>query len=461
MQRHLPALLLPLLLAACGPGLMSQNQASTPRPPPCDDEVDYHCDVRPLIERHCISCHAEGGIAPFPLTTYAQAAEMAPALAAAVADRTMPPWPPAESEACPPLVGSRALSVDEIETFQAWAAADTPEGDEAQARADGRLNVALQEDTDLGEPEITFTVGAGYTPNQSLQDDYRCFIVDLALTRAEWMHAYEVVPGNRAIVHHVLLYQVMERDVAELQRWDDEDPGEGFECFGAPSPGIPMTLGGWVPGQRPLRYRQGDGAWMPARGRVVVQMHYNLISGPGVDETTVKLHLVEGQPFREIATFPFPGSDFNIPPGEAGYTWVEQSGPLPDLLFSDDLQIQLEGVAPHMHTLGESILVTLDEPGETPQCLVDIPRWDFHWQGFYLFNTEEPLPLTRGSGFTLSCTWDNTERKQLVVNGVRQEPRWVTWGEGTRDEMCLVYLIASGTPGWTQVLLTALEQFWD
>ena len=37
----------------------------------------------------------------------------------------------------------------------------------------------------------------------------------------------------------------------------------------------------------------------------------------------------------------------------------------------------------------------------------------------------------------LSCRWDNSPENQPIVDGVALEPRDVSWGEGTTDEMCL------------------------
>ena len=45
-------------------------------------------------------------------------------------------------------------------------------------------------------------------------------------------------------------------------------------------------------------------------------------------------------------------------------------------------------------------------PGkENAVLMLDIPRWDFHWQDRYQV---EPLRITFGSTLRMSCTWDNS-----------------------------------------------------
>jgi hypothetical protein len=453
-MRHVHGWIGVLVMVACVPVPEGEVLEIAPSAPvSCDTTVDWQCDVQPILQAKCVSCHSSDGAAPFPLETYEDAAGLSAAIAEAVTERRMPPWPPEEGgdKACPPLKDSRALSQADIDTLTAWAAAQTPRGN-PDSEPTAQLQSALEEEP-LGEPDAMITVGTGYTPNAGREDDYRCFIVDLGLDAEAWLHAYEVVPSNRRIVHHVLIYEALPSDLAELQTWDDADEGEGFTCFGAPAPGIPLTLGGWVPGQRPQRYRTGDGAWIAQGSKLVVQMHYNLIAGPGTDETEISLYFVHGEPYREVATMPFAHADFRIPAGNAAYTSSMNTGVLPDLIYSADLALALEGVAPHMHTLGTSITMEVMPPSQEAQCLVHVPRWDFHWQGFYLFEGEEPLQMPAGSSFRLTCSWDNSAENQMFVDGQQDAPRAVLWGESTRDEMCLAYVIISGTPGWTQAVL--------
>jgi hypothetical protein len=94
-------------------------------------------------------------------------------------------------------------------------------------------------------------------------------------------------------------------------------------------------------------------------------------------------------------------------------------------------------VAGHMHLLGASIRLELN-PGTTERrVLLDIPRWDFHWQNAYTL--AEPIHTRPGDVVRVTCRYDVGKRRQAVHedSGIPRTPRYVLWGEGTTDEMCL------------------------
>jgi hypothetical protein len=95
----------------------------------------------------------------------------------------------------------------------------------------------------------------------------------------------------------------------------------------------------------------------------------------------------------------------------------------------------LYAVAAHMHLRGQDIKLELNPGTGRAKTLLHIPAWDFHWQGNYWFKT--PLEVQSGDVLRLSCTYDNSVDGQPVVNGVKATPRYITWAEGTTDEMCL------------------------
>ena len=105
-----------------------------------------------------------------------------------------------------------------------------------------------------------------------------------------------------------------------------------------------------------------------------------------------------------------------------------------------DTPLSIQGATGHMHTLGQQITTTLIHDDGTEECLLDIPDWDFEWQQAYDFLDDEWATLSPGEQLTLSCTYDNSAENQPVVDGEQLDPVDVTWGEGTLDEMCLMYI---------------------
>jgi Copper type II ascorbate-dependent monooxygenase, C-terminal domain len=98
--------------------------------------------------------------------------------------------------------------------------------------------------------------------------------------------------------------------------------------------------------------------------------------------------------------------------------------------------LRIYGVAGHMHIRGFDIRIQLNG-----QTLLHIPRWNFHWQDAYYL--ERPVDANVGDTIRVSCRFDNSAIKEPLVNGKLLKPRYVLWGEGTTDEMCLGLLQAA------------------
>ena len=68
--------------------------------------------------RQCASCHRDGGIAPFALTSYQAVAAASKAVQTAVSTRKMPPW--LADDACADYANDPTLSDEEIATMSEW-----------------------------------------------------------------------------------------------------------------------------------------------------------------------------------------------------------------------------------------------------------------------------------------------------------------------------------------------------
>jgi Copper type II ascorbate-dependent monooxygenase, C-terminal domain/Copper type II ascorbate-dependent monooxygenase, N-terminal domain len=391
------------LLVSAGFALLATCSSSS-TPPDAGAPVAYYPDVQALTQKHCEGCHVEGGVAPFALLTYADAKAEHQAIAAAVQAHRMPPWMPADG--CQALEGSRKLTAAEITTFVDWSLQGAPEGDP------GRSIAYTPPDAGLPWVDITLQPSAPYLPVASEQDDYHCFALDPGLTADQYLVGLDILPGQRPLVHHVLLFAVT---AAEAKTADDAQAGPGWTCFGGPGTGSsPRLLGGWVPGSSATTFPADTGIQMKAGEVVVMQVHYNLANGgASPDQTTARLQLARGPISRPAALVPLANLGFAVPPNATGYS----SG----ISGVSTATGTIWGVAPHMHVKGRKIQVTAGTG-----CLVDVPAWDFRWQQIYFFQT--PLPITTGTQVNLTCTWDNPTASV------------VTWGESTSDEMCLSYL---------------------
>ena len=101
------------------------------------DEVTFHKDIEPILQRSCQSCHREGGAGPMPLVTYEQVAPFAGLIEykTGLRDRAgaMPPWYMEKNIGIQDYKDDPSLSDEEIAAISSWARNGTPKGDEKNA----------------------------------------------------------------------------------------------------------------------------------------------------------------------------------------------------------------------------------------------------------------------------------------------------------------------------------------
>ena len=381
----------------------------------------WNADVLQIVEANCLGCHVDGGIGPFPLETWAQAAPLAAAMAGSVSTGSMPPWPP--SADCNTYIGERGLNAEQIATLVAWSEGGAPEGDAATI-----VHADLPKST-LGEPDLEISLPEPYTPVNS-PDDYRCFLLDVTTPQDLYLTAFAVDPDQDAIVHHVIAYLVEPTQIATYQALDDADSTPGWECFGGPGGDDALSwLGGWVPGSLGDPYPAGTGLKVPAGSTAVVQMHYFVgNAGPLEDQTTLRFWAqadVEKEARLVKVLDPrWPAGNMPITAGDSDATYtVELENPLGQSAL-------LWAAGPHMHLLGKSSSLRVNHSDLTETCVVDIPDWDFGWQGNYFL--EAPIEVGADDTVTLECHFDASNATSDL-----------NWGEGSEDEMCLSLVYAT------------------
>jgi len=453
------ALLVPLVAAAVSRDDGERAPAAAP---------SFQRDVAPILRQKCTGCHQVGGIAPSSLETSRQAQRWADAIAVAVKARVMPPWPP--GPASPDYVGqeARQLTAQQRSTILSWEKA----GGKASGPGAGRPR-RVKLDVRPGERVLNLNAAPAYRPTAKggATDDYRCFLLDPKLNEDVYATSANILPGARSVVHHAVLFLVPAGTAAEAKELDAASPGAGWSCFG----GIGVGGGGapwitvWVPGRDASRLPDGTGVELPKGSLVVMQVHYNLLNGSELDRSRAVLTLAPSasglKPMEtDLFTAPVELACIKAEKGrlcnrdaalaELGRKYGAASSSFPARLLAVCGQdaskpkpsttstcsrtltrsTTIYSIAGHMHLLGKSIRVELN-PGEaTARVLLDIPRWDFHWQGAYAL--KEQVKAKAGDVLRVTCRFDPA-RRHHGGHGIPKTPRYVLWGEGTTDEMCL------------------------
>jgi len=414
------------------PTIVPEPPTAEPTAPPLPTPHDgptYWRDAMPILRTECATCHVAGGIGPFPLASYEDAVAMAPAIREAVAAKRMPPLPPDVTRGLP-VVDPRVMSDADRATLLAWLDDGAPEGDPADAPE-------LPPVSDpYGPPDLSLDIGADYTPPAGVMDDYRCFVVDPGFRRDTELTMVDVVPTNHAMFHHGILYLALERDADAARQLDVDEPGPGYTCFGGPGVGTGEWVAAEAVGALRQPYVDGTAKVIPAGSVFILQLHYNTNNGRGQDRSRLEIWTAEQPVGRQPLDVRLVNFAFSIPPGAAEHTvtatsTVTRGQPR----FGQTPEGNLWSVWGHMHVLGDRFALDLERADGSVQRLLDIPRWDFNWQGVY--HLTQPVPVEAGDELLMTCTWDNTPANQPYVGGVQGPPRRVGWGEGTFDEMCL------------------------
>jgi hypothetical protein len=330
-----------------------------------------------------------------------------------------------------------------------------------------------------GETRLALRIPRPFTPKapHGGTDDYRCFLLDPHLTEPAYVTGTFVKPDNVNMVHHVILYRADPAQVGNAKALDAKDPGEGWTCFGDSGlPGGPALdnapwLGAWAPGAKETVDAPGFGVPLSPGTRIIMQVHYNLLAGQGPDQSATLLRLAPGSahltkletmllpapvelPCRKrYADAPLCNRDASIadtvnrfgPVGNTNNLLYLLCGgtPHPSQVTSCTRNITqdttIRSVAGHMHLLGRRIKIVVNPGTPRAQKILDIPVWNFDDQSARVI---KPVTLHFGDTVKVTCKHVQWLRDKLpAFAGIPD--KYVVWGEGSTDEMCLGILTVS------------------
>jgi mono/diheme cytochrome c family protein len=392
---------------------------TSPKTDTATESVTWHRDIAPIVGVSCAGCHTDGGIAPFPLTTYDEVVALSAGIHAAVTDRRMPPW--GADSSLQDYLDDASLTDDEIALLTDWIDNAMPEGDPADNE-----DVTAEIPPTLDQIDESVEMASAYVPDFSESPDvYRCFPIDWPGEEAGYVTGIDVRPGNEALVHHVIGFLAAPDAVAAVAALDEADPGAGYSCYGG-SGAETAWLGGWVPGKAASVLPEDTGIAVEPGSQVILQVHYNDSGEAGAGAQSAMDFTIASevqwpgtlQPFTDVEWVY--GDSMVIGAGTEDVTY--------SLTMSLPADLRLYSGGLHMHTLGTSGRLWVERASGEVEWLVSVPSWDFSWQQSYWL--ADPIDFDSGDSIGLECQWSNPGSED------------VGWGEGTADEMCLglIYL---------------------
>lgn len=382
-------------------------------------KVTYAEHTKLILDRSCVNCHRSGQLGPFSLQGYENARKWAPMIAETTGKRTMPPW--LASKGFNHFRDDISLSEYEISLLARWDKSGAPRGDVRKEPGDPKYFTG---EWRLGKPDLVVAPEEPYEISAGGDLDlYRRFIIPTNFSETKWIKAADVVPGNKAVVHHVIIYLD--------ERGATKDPRNlykvGKHTFAKQDLIPDASLGGWAPGGEITLPADGLAFELKPGTTIFVEVHYHKTGKPETDLTKIGLYFAK-EPIKKVVSLAWlPDPTFRIPPGKADYT-LRSSWRIPS-------DVTLHTITPHMHNRGKSTKVELVLPDGSKKPIILIENWDFGWQRTYFF--AEPIKAPAGSKIIAETVFDNSAenpRNPIVP------PVQVTWGEKTSDEMMLLVI---------------------
>lgn len=271
----------------------------------------------------------------------------------------------------------------------------------------------------IGKPDLILEMPEEVSIPATGVVDYQWVKIDPKLKEDVWVKAAEMVPGNRAVVHHILMY-VLEPG----QEFLDEIQMAGY--FAA-----------YAPGSNSRVWPKDTAKHIPAGSQILMQMHYTTMGTATTDRSKIGLKFSKEpnnklihtlgiapplRPFTKIGkTLP----NVHLPAGKAAIVARSRH-----ILTQD---IELFGLLPHTHVRGKAFRYEAHYPNGHRQVLLNVPRYDFNWQSSYDF--AESIHLPKGTAIYCQALFDNSAQ-----NPNNPDPGVdVYWGKQTFDEMMIGY----------------------
>jgi Copper type II ascorbate-dependent monooxygenase, C-terminal domain len=305
-------------------------------------------------------------------------------------------------------------------------------------------------------------------------DDYHCTLLNPHVTTSSFIVASQFYPGSIE-VHHSILFLVPPQyaHAAEVANHD----GKGWSCFGeAPIPGTSRFqfastpwLSAWGPGAPENIEPSGTGLPLPAGSLVIMQIHYNLLLGNKPVRSRMQLVTVPASTRLKpisLALYPAP-PDIPCPSGvhgplctrAASLAYTGRQFGQSEINFINLLETvcgrdpvdppggdstsctwpigrsgYIVRIAAHMHLLGVSMTVTLNPGTPEAKVLLNVPHYDFNYQRSY--DMAKPVRVIPSDRIKVACTYNPRLRQEIPY--LRDlPPQYITWGDGSADEMCL------------------------
>lgn len=365
---------------------------------PAADAISYAKDIVPILEERCVSCHQEGGIAPFAMSNHQMVQGWSPMIREVLYTKRMPPGQ-IDSQYVNDFHNVNHITVAESQKLVQWIDGGAKNNDSSDPLAQFRPELKKW---NYGEPDMVIAVPEQQIPATGVQD-YRNLQVPLNLDKDVWVKAVEFVPGDTTVLHHIIAFAYGPDGMSE------------FEIL---NQGI--GLGAYAPGNAINTYPENSGFPLKAGGGLLLQMHYTTSGKETSDASEIGLYLWDEPPARQVLGGSAADLEINVPPNSTKEMVATKK-------FRKDSYLTMLG--PHMHYRGYDANFKLVYPDGRTEEILNVPNYQFNWQKVYDF--KEPKYIPAGTEMVFTGTFDNTEMNPFNPDASQT----LSWGEQTWQEM--------------------------
>ncbi len=393
-------------------------------------------DVAPIFYKNCTTCHRPGGLGPFSLLDYDSTTPKLAKIRGMVMSGRMPPWQAAGPRGV--FRNDRRLTDQERDMIVRWVNSGAKPGDMTKLPTKPDYSVGWE----IGTPDLVVRMPQEYVVPASGTIEYQYFEVPAGITEEKWVQAIEIMPGAREVVHHVLVYArvpaapnaapsspaaapagarpaqqplfIRNRAHAlpDVPRRDSTHP---------PPRQLGALIGTTAPGTNVVEFPPGTALRLRAGTVLTFQMHYTAHGHEMKDRSAVGFKFAKEVPAEEIHATAFYNGSLVIPAGARDVAVPAE--------ITVTQPVKIWGLFPHTHLRGTRWQYTLAKPDSTSEMVLDVPRYDFNWQTYYLFAT--PLEIPAGTKLESMAWYDNS-----ASNKDNPDPTIeVKWGDQTWEEM--------------------------
>lgn len=394
-------------------------------------QVTFSEDIADIIYNNCTNCHRTGEIGPMPFTNYEEVKDWGTMIKYVTEIGYMPPWSP--NPEYKHLLNERVLTDEQKSKISSWVDNGMPQGN-PQNEPD---LPAFPTGSQIGSPDVVLQMAQSHTVIGDNKDEYYVFVLPTDFTEDKEIACIEFRPDNKRAVHHVLIgYDVTGQAAAR----DAQTPEYGYSSFGDFGvAGAEFLSWTYVPGDMPLVFPEGIGEVIPAGADLLIQVHYAPLPTDEVDKSSVNIFFKgeDDSIERPVITgwvlpnnLPGGFASFILPPNEVteftalNFDGWSSSG------SGVNYDVSLVSVQPHGHLLAKAFEVFAVTPQNDTINIVQIPEYDFNWQGAYTM--PKLLPVPANSTWYTKAVYDNTVDNPYNPSN---PPKFAFWGEGTEDEM--------------------------